>query len=64
MGYLVTGGTGFIGKFLIKKLLQRDGDIHVLVRQGSVHKLEQLQKLLGEKGNRLKALVGDIPSRT
>jgi short-subunit dehydrogenase len=60
MGYLITGGTGFIGKFLIKKLLQRKGDVHVLVREKSVHKLEQLQQLLGEKGNRIKAVIGDI----
>ncbi|NQZ06080.1 MAG: SDR family oxidoreductase [Algicola sp.] len=60
MGYLVTGGTGFIGKFLIKKLLQREGDIHVVVRQSSLPKLQKLQKLCGEKGARIKAVVGDI----
>jgi NAD(P)-dependent dehydrogenase (short-subunit alcohol dehydrogenase family) len=60
MGYLITGGTGFIGKFLIKKLLQRDGDIHVLVREKSQHKLQQLQQLCGDKGSRIKALIGDI----
>ncbi|MEV4124535.1 SDR family oxidoreductase [Nocardia sp. NPDC049707] len=34
MAYLVTGATGFIGRFLIPELLKRDGDIHVLVRPG------------------------------
>ena len=39
MSYLVTGGTGFIGTRLLQQLLQRDGDIHVLVREQSVGKL-------------------------
>ena len=32
MAYFVTGGTGFIGRFLIDNLLKRKGTIHVLVR--------------------------------
>ena len=35
MSYFVTGATGFIGRHLVEKLLERDGDIHVLVREGS-----------------------------
>ncbi|MFI6171742.1 SDR family oxidoreductase [Nocardia sp. NPDC051052] len=35
MGYLVTGATGFIGRFLIPELLKREGIIHVLVRPGA-----------------------------
>ena len=34
MSYFVTGGTGFIGRFLIDRLLEREGTIHVLVRRG------------------------------
>ena len=36
MTYFVTGGTGFIGRFLIDKLARREGNIYVLVRKGSV----------------------------
>ena len=32
--YFVTGATGFIGRHLLERLLQREGDIHVLVRAG------------------------------
>ncbi|MFT4924468.1 MAG: NAD(P)-dependent dehydrogenase (short-subunit alcohol dehydrogenase family) [Phenylobacterium sp.] len=64
MGYFVTGGTGFIGKFLIKKLLQREGDIHVLVREQSLAKITALQAIYGteegDKGTRIKPVIGDI----
>ena len=33
MNYFLTGGTGFIGRFFIENLLQRQGTIHVLVRE-------------------------------
>ena len=31
MNYFLTGGTGFIGRFLVEKLLARGGTVHVLV---------------------------------
>ncbi|AYF77091.1 NAD-dependent epimerase/dehydratase family protein [Nocardia yunnanensis] len=34
MAYLVTGATGFIGRFLVPELLKRGADVHVLVRPG------------------------------
>ena len=42
MAYFVTGATGFIGRHLVARLLERDGDIYVLVREGSSDKLETL----------------------
>ena len=34
MSAFVTGGTGFIGKRLVRRLLQRDGDlVYVLMRK-------------------------------
>ena len=35
MTYFVTGATGFIGRHLVERLLEREGDIYVLVREGS-----------------------------
>jgi NAD(P)-dependent dehydrogenase (short-subunit alcohol dehydrogenase family) len=39
MSYFVTGGTGFIGRHLIERLLAREGEIYALVREESVDKL-------------------------
>src|SRR4051812_3626619 len=59
MAYFVTGATGFIGRFLIERLLEREGDIHVLVRSGSAAKLERLAERWSG-GERIKAGTGDL----
>ena len=41
MSYFVTGATGLIGRHLVERLLEREGDIYVLVREGSADKLER-----------------------
>jgi thioester reductase-like protein len=55
MTYFVTGATGFIGKRLVDNLLQREGDIYVLVREQSVGKLDALW---GDP--RVKPVIGDL----
>jgi NAD(P)-dependent dehydrogenase (short-subunit alcohol dehydrogenase family) len=43
MAYFVTGATGFLGRHLVERLLaNRQGQIHVLVREGSVGRLGEL----------------------
>ena len=59
MVYFVTGATGFIGRFLIERLLEREGDIHVLVRKGSRKKLEALAERWGQP-ERIKPVEGDL----
>src|ERR671914_1561466 len=59
MTYFVTGATGFIGRHLVERLLEREGDIHVLVREGSADKLERLLDRLG-RPERIKPVFGDI----
>ena len=56
---LVTGGTGFIGRHLLRELARRDGDTWVLVREGSLPRFEALAAGLGA-GKRLRAVTGDI----
>ena len=61
MTYFVTGATGFIGRHLVERLLERDGDIHVLVREGSTEKLDALIERWGpEAKDRIKPVVGDL----
>jgi NAD(P)-dependent dehydrogenase (short-subunit alcohol dehydrogenase family) len=60
MSYFVTGGTGFIGRFLIDRLLEREGTIHVLVRRGSVKKLDAMRARWGSREGRVVAVVGDL----
>ena len=45
MSYFVTGATGFIGRNLVELLLEREGTIYVLVREGSKGRLEAAQPL-------------------
>ena len=59
MSYFVTGATGFIGRHLVERLLEREGDIHVLVREESQEKLEALRERWGG-GDRVKPVVGDL----
>ncbi|HET7729293.1 MAG TPA: SDR family oxidoreductase, partial [Usitatibacter sp.] len=60
MSYFITGATGFIGRFLVERLLRRQGTIFVLVRKGSVAKLDALRGRWGADGKRVVAVVGDL----
>ncbi|MBS9534097.1 SDR family oxidoreductase [Mycobacterium sp. M1] len=59
MRYVVTGGTGFIGRRAVSRLLETrpDADVRVLVRRESLSRFEQLAT---EWGERVKPLVGDL----
>jgi NAD(P)-dependent dehydrogenase (short-subunit alcohol dehydrogenase family) len=59
--YFVTGATGFIGRHLVEHLLERGGEIRVLVREGSTDKLDTLISEWGPAaGERVVPVVGDI----
>ena len=59
--YLVTGGTGFLGRNLLARLAERpDATVHVLVRAGSVARLRRLAAALPGGGAVVSPLVGDI----
>jgi thioester reductase-like protein len=61
MAYFVTGATGFIGRHLVQKLLERTGDVHVLVRAGSQDRLAALvRRWGGDAAQRVKPVVGDL----
>jgi len=61
VAYFVTGATGFIGRFLVQELLDnREGEIFVLVRPGSRHRLERLLRRWGPEAKRVTPVLGDI----
>jgi NAD(P)-dependent dehydrogenase (short-subunit alcohol dehydrogenase family) len=59
LSYFVTGATGFIGRHLVERLLEREGDIHVLVREESRERLDALIERWGA-GDRVKPVIGDL----
>lgn len=64
MNYLVTGGTGFIGRFLVERLLKRRGArVHLLLRRASADKYDALRERLGVSEQRLIPVWGDITRR-
>jgi NAD(P)-dependent dehydrogenase (short-subunit alcohol dehydrogenase family) len=63
MAYFVTGATGFIGRHLMARLLDRQGDIHVLVRGESRGKLDALIGRWGPRAEgRIHPVIGDLSS--
>jgi thioester reductase-like protein/NADP-dependent 3-hydroxy acid dehydrogenase YdfG len=60
MRYVVTGGTGFIGRRVVSRLLDArpDAEVWVLVRRQSLGRFE---RLAAEWGERAKPLVGELP---
>jgi thioester reductase-like protein len=60
MSYFVTGATGFIGRHLVEQLLERDGTVYALVREGSRGRLEELRGRWGVRDERVVGIVGDL----
>src|SRR6478736_453999 len=60
MAYFVTGATGFIGSYLVAKLVERSGPIYVLVRKQSLDRLAELREAWGVDDKRVVAIVGDL----
>jgi len=60
MNYFVTGATGFIGRNLVQRLLQREGTVYALVRAGSRGRLEELRTAWGADGARVVPVAGDL----
>jgi NAD(P)-dependent dehydrogenase (short-subunit alcohol dehydrogenase family) len=60
VNYFVTGATGFIGRNLVQRLLQREGTVYALVRAGSRGRLEELRTSFGPNGARVVPIAGDL----
>jgi thioester reductase-like protein/short-subunit dehydrogenase involved in D-alanine esterification of teichoic acids len=58
--YLVTGGTGFLGRHVVERLLDRpDAEVLLVVRRRSLAKLDALTTTWPDRG-RLVPVVGDL----
>jgi thioester reductase-like protein len=65
MSYFVTGATGFIGRFLVDRLLrQRKGTVYVLVRKDSRRKLDAVAKKMAWDMKRVVPVEGDMTQET
>ncbi len=60
MSYFVTGATGFIARHLVRRRAARGETIHVLVRAGSLPRLEALREWWGEAARQVIAVEGDL----
>ena len=60
MAYFVTGATGFIGRYLVERLLARGERVFALVRPESASKLEALRAFWGARSSRVVAIEGNL----
>ncbi len=66
MAYFVTGATGFIGRRLVERLLEkRQGKVYVLVRAGSLERLEDMVERWSivagaSAAKRIQPVIGDL----
>ena len=64
MHYFVTGATGFIGRRLVKKLLQRKGAVvSFLIRRESEAKVAQLREYWGASAAKAIPVFGDLTQK-
>jgi thioester reductase-like protein len=61
MIYFVTGGSGFIGKRLVRRLLERPGaSVYVLMREATPERMDALHRFRKADQGRVIPIVGDL----
>src|SRR4030081_3651222 len=59
MAFFVTGATGVIGRFLVERVVDREGRLVVLVREGSRERMDELIEHW-DAHDRVTKVVGDL----
>jgi NAD(P)-dependent dehydrogenase (short-subunit alcohol dehydrogenase family) len=57
---IITGGTGFIGRNLLERLLERGDQVYAIVRPGSAERLRAIGRRLGVDDEQLIPVHGDL----
>jgi NAD(P)-dependent dehydrogenase (short-subunit alcohol dehydrogenase family) len=60
MRAVMTGATGFIGRNLLARLLERDEQVFAIVRPGSIDRLRAIGRRLGVDDRRIVPIEGDL----
>jgi len=61
MNYFVTGASGFIGRRLVERLLQREtGTVYYLILERELPVVEQLRQRWGSAADRTVPIIGDL----
>src|SRR5438128_159357 len=60
MTVIITGATGFVGRNLLAKLLERNEPVFAIVRASSSDRLRAIGHRLGVDDDRLVPIVGDL----
>lgn len=61
--HLITGGTGFIGRNLVKDLIKKGDRVYLLIRPSSIASAKYLENIYGDLTDKINIIEGDITKK-